>query len=194
MRETHNRLAGKTSNVKSSKSAAGNRFGLTTPVESAVPPRLEAPRYPSLDEALDHFQLRARFLQKIRVHLEKMRDLAAFNAENRVDEDRCQGYYHHACTVKQIAATSYNGVPLFDRGNIVADAGDHENHLIMEGLDLTHPAIADATESSIASKDQAAHARDSLHRALRYVTVVESILEANLTRLSFMNRHLELVA
>jgi hypothetical protein len=193
MRETHNRLAGKSSTVKSPKSAP-SRFGLTAPVESAVPPRVEPPRYPSLGEALDHFQLRARFLEKIRLHLEKMRDLAAFNAENKVDEDRCQGYYHHACTVKQIAATCYNGAPLFDRGNIVADAGDHENHLIMEGLDLTHPAIAAATESSIASKEQAAQARDTLHRALRYITVVESVLESNLSRLSFMNRHLELVA
>jgi len=123
-----------------------------------------------------------------------MRDLAAFNAETKVDEDRCQAYYHHACTVKQIAATCYNGAPLFDHANLVADVGDNENHLIMEGLDLSHPAIEAATESSIASKEEAAQARDTLHRALRYVTVVESVLEANLSRLSFMNKRLELVA
>ena len=194
MRDSYNRLGGK-SNVKTAANPVGGRLGFSAPVETALPASRKAESsHPSVEEAMEHFRIRARFLEKIRSHLEKMRDLAAFNAETKVDEDHCQGYYHHACTVKQIAATCYNGAPLFDDSNLIADAGDNENHLIMEGLDLSHPAIEAATESSIASKEEAAQARYTLHKALRYVTVVESILEANLSRLSFMNKRLELVA
>jgi hypothetical protein len=194
MRDSYNRLGGNT-NLKSSTPGVGARRGLAEPLLPSTASTHQRPSsHPSLEAAIEHFNIRGRFLQKIRFHLEKMRDLAAFNAERKVDEDRCQTYYHHACTVKQITATSYNGTPLFDHANVVADVGDNENHLIMEGLDLSHPAIEAATESSIASKEEAAAARDSLYKALRYVTVVESILEANLSRLGFMNKRLELVA
>src|SRR4051812_45078659 len=194
MRDTYNRLGGR-ANVKTPVNPLGGRLGLGTPSEPVGRADKGRPAgNPSVDDAIEHFKIRARFLEKIRFHLEKMRDLAAFNAETKVDEDRCQSYYHHACTVKQIAATCYNGRPLFDHSNLIADVGDNENHLIMEGLDLSHPAIEAATESSIASREEAGRARDTLHKALRYVTVVESILEANLSRLSFMNKRLELVA
>jgi hypothetical protein len=151
------------------------------------------PQHSSLPEAMEYFELRARFLGKIRVHLEKMRDLAVSNAEGKVDEDRAQGYYHHACTVRQIVATDYNGSPLFTSDSIVAEAGDNENHLVMEGLDLSHPAITDATNASITSREDARAARETLRKALRYLTVVESALEAHQSRLAFLNKRLELL-
>ncbi len=145
-------------------------------------------------EAADFFQVRATFLAKIRDHLEKMHDLAQSNAQGKVDKERCQAFYHHACTVHQIIATNYNGAPLFAKGGIVAQSGDAGNQLIMEGLDLSHPAICGATEGSITSKEGAETAQAMLDLALRHLKVVESVLDANLSRLAFLNKRVELVA
>lgn len=197
MFESHNRLITKP-NLASPVS--GGRLATAQPsAEQAVAGvgllELSSPsplRHSSLGEALDYFELRAKFLGKIRFHLEKMRDLARSNAEDKLDEDRSQAYYHHACTVRQIVATDYNGSPLFARAGIVARAGDDETQLVMEGLDLSHPAIASATQTTITGKEEARAAGQSLRKALRYLTVVESGLEAHLSRLSFLNERLEL--
>jgi hypothetical protein len=198
MFESHNRLAAKSNPATS---FSGGRLGLGQRAGSPSETSLDlldgissepVLRHSSLAEAMEYFELRANFLAKIRFHLEKMRDLARSNAERNVDEERSQAYHHHACTVRQIVATDYNGAPLFGRDGIVADAGDNENHLIMEGLDLSHPAIAAATHTTITSKSQAVSARELLRKALRYLTVVESSLEAHRSRLSFLNKRLEL--
>jgi hypothetical protein len=198
MFESHNRLVGKPdfATQLSGGRRSENRLAPKAddaPLDLLGAPGASHPRHSSLPEAMEYFELRARFLGKIRFHLQKMRDLAVCNAENQVDEDHAQSYYHHACTVRQIVATDYNGSPLFTRDGIVAEAGDNENHLVLEGLDLSHPAIADATNTTITSRENAIIARETLRKALRYLTVVESALEAHQSRLSFLNKHIELL-
>lgn len=194
MFESHNRLVTKaTLGTNRSGGRLGRGQAFLEPTESGVgflPSFLPDWRHSSLEEAVEFFELRAKFLGKIRCHLEKMQALAQAN-RGKVDEERSQSYHHHACTVRQIVATDYNGAPLFARDGIVAEAGDNENHLVMEGLDLSHPAIAAATQTTIASKETARSAAELLCKALRYLTVVESALEAHRSRLSFLSKRLE---
>jgi hypothetical protein len=197
MFESHNRLVGKPDfGTQLSGRSRGNNCATQEPkgpLDLLAGDVSSHQRHSSLLEAVEYFELRARFLTKIRFHLEKMRDLANSNAEGKVDEDRAQSYYHHACTVRQIVATDYNGSPLFTRDSIVAEAGDNENHLILEGLDLSHPTITDATNTSITSREDARAARGALRKALRYLTIVESALEAHQSRLSFLHKRREML-
>ncbi len=151
-----------------------------------------APVLPTLEQAAEFFQVRAQFLAKIRVHLEKMRDLAHSNAEAKVNDENSQQFYHHACTIRQIASTTYNGAPLFAKGGIVAEGREKGNQLVMEGLDLSHHSIAAATAACITSKTAARASEELLGRALHYLTVVESVLDANLSRLAVLGKHIQL--
>ncbi|HEY0455415.1 MAG TPA: hypothetical protein VGE41_03520 [Verrucomicrobiae bacterium] len=149
---------------------------------------IEIREEPGLFQAIEICQTQGKMLDKLRRHLEQMQHLASSTAQNGVIDEQGQEYQHHVCTVRQIAALVYNGQALFTGNTFVLSLDRGQNHLVMSGINLDTTQFAAIIQSNIFSREAAIEAQKYIEVVLQQLEMFESVLAANLGRLTFLQK------
>ncbi len=160
---------------------------------------LEAYPHPEIEGRIAHAvrlsQLQDRVLTKAQESLERMQALAilAQQAPSPQRGRSVEEFESLAAELGRLAAGEIEGAPLFGQRTVIVDLDATGNKLIMAGIDLDSEAFRAAIAADLSRAANAARALAHLKTALNQLAIHQAIVAANLNRLSFISKHLDVI-
>ena len=156
-----------------------------------APARNEPPE--AIAQAIQLTQTQAGLMEKMERTLERMLELARL-AQRPTEPQRtayANEFHTLAASLNQVTARQVRGSRLFDGSAVSVDLAPAGNKLVMSGVDLQSGVFKSVIASGLCHPAHAAQALLNVQAALLRLAVEETIVTANLARLSVLARQVQ---